>query len=198
MAKGIDTREMIIEKSAELFNVYGYYGCSLSDIMRETGLQKGGIYNHFKNKDEIALASFDYSFGKVLRRFRERLDNDTTSLEKLHSIIAVFESFVHNPVVRGGCPIGNTAIDATDSHPELTKKAIVAINTLQNYVTIKIKEGIASGEFKKEVAADQVSVLLVTSLEGALMMSRVNKDDKYMKTTMKFLKNYIEEHMLNR
>ena len=65
MNKGQSTREMIIEKSAELFNTRGYAGCSLSDIMAATGLKKGGIYNHFRNKDEISLEAFKFSFAQV-------------------------------------------------------------------------------------------------------------------------------------
>ena len=42
MNKGINTKEKIVEKSAELFSKYGYNGCSLSDIMNETNLKKGG------------------------------------------------------------------------------------------------------------------------------------------------------------
>ena len=49
MNKGEETRSLIIEKSAELFNTLGYNGCSLNEIMEATQLKKGGIYNHFKN-----------------------------------------------------------------------------------------------------------------------------------------------------
>jgi TetR/AcrR family transcriptional repressor of nem operon len=30
----------------------------MADLMAATGLKKGGIYNHFRNKDDIALAAF--------------------------------------------------------------------------------------------------------------------------------------------
>ena len=73
MNKGLETRELIIERSAELFNTLGYNGCSLNEIMDATHLKKGGIYNHFKNKDEIALAAFEYSYTKVLKRFKTYL-----------------------------------------------------------------------------------------------------------------------------
>jgi AcrR family transcriptional regulator len=45
--KGERTRSYIIERSAPLFNRQGYAGTSLKDIMEATGLEKGGIYNHF-------------------------------------------------------------------------------------------------------------------------------------------------------
>ncbi|HAE84724.1 MAG TPA: TetR/AcrR family transcriptional regulator, partial [Ktedonobacter sp.] len=43
MSKGEETRERILARSAQLFNRQGYFGASLAEIMRETGLEKGGI-----------------------------------------------------------------------------------------------------------------------------------------------------------
>ncbi len=43
MSKGEQTKERILERAAQLFNQQGYFGSSLSDIMHETGLEKGGI-----------------------------------------------------------------------------------------------------------------------------------------------------------
>lgn len=61
MPKAKETKEKIVKQAAELFNQQGYAGSSISDIMRATGLQKGGIYNHFHSKQELALAAFDFA-----------------------------------------------------------------------------------------------------------------------------------------
>ena len=55
-AKGERTREEIIQQAAVVFNRQGFAGASISDIMRETGLEKGGIYNHFASKEDILAA----------------------------------------------------------------------------------------------------------------------------------------------
>ncbi|HXM48600.1 MAG TPA: TetR family transcriptional regulator [Pyrinomonadaceae bacterium] len=44
MRKGEQTRQEIIRKAAPIFNQKGYDGAALSDLMRATGLEKGGIY----------------------------------------------------------------------------------------------------------------------------------------------------------
>lgn len=196
MNKGEETKELIIERSAELFNTLGYNGCSLNEIMEATNLKKGGIYNHFKNKDEIALASFEYSYSKVLKRFKTYLAKENSSYNKLLSIIEVFYSFGANPVVKGGCPIFNTAIDAADSHPILRKRAQDAINTLLKYVEIKIEEGKIEGEFKTNAKAPEIALLLVSTMEGALMVSRVNDNTKALRTAADLLKNYLKQNLI--
>jgi AcrR family transcriptional regulator len=45
------TKAHIIQQAAVVFNQQGYAGTSMSDIMRATGLKKGGIYNHFQSKE---------------------------------------------------------------------------------------------------------------------------------------------------
>jgi len=68
MSKGEQTRTMILERTAQLFSCKGYFGSSLSDIMEATGLEKGGIYNHFTSKEQLALEAFDYAFEMVQQR----------------------------------------------------------------------------------------------------------------------------------
>jgi len=187
----LSTKEQIIQKSAALFNTKGYNGCSLHDIMDATGLKKGGIYNHFKNKDEIASESFDYSFNLVKLRFQESLSTCSSSYEKIMAIINVFASFHTNPVTLGGCPIFNTAVDSSGIHPSLTTKARSAINHLKRYIEIKIDEGKESGEFNASIKSEELSTLIITSMEGALIMSRVNDDDGPVLTVVKHLTSII-------
>jgi len=192
----LNTRNKIIEESARLFNMRGYHGCSLQDIMDATNLKKGGIYNHFSNKDEIAYAAFDYSFNLVIARFTEVLAKANMSREKLYAILEVFASFYKDPVAEGGCPIFNTAVDSNGTHPELTEKAREAINTLKRYIEIKIDEGKASGEFKPETKSEELSSLIILTAEGALIMSRVNNDPAPVTAAIKYLKNTINSSIL--
>lgn len=195
--KAPSTREKIIQQAAELFNIYGYHGCSLSHIMEATQLKKGGIYNHFKNKDEIAVEAFNYNYDRVLKRFRDRLRQDETSCDKLYSVIDVYVSLVDDPIVKGGgCPIFNTAMDSTNTHPELKKKAQEGIKGLKKYIEIKLQEGIEAGEFRGDINVKEVSTLMIATLEGAIVMSRVSDNRECLEFASNYLKNYIREKVL--
>src|SRR6266853_5930104 len=108
MSKGEETRERILARSAQLFNRQGYFGASLTDIMRETGLEKGGIYNHFASKEQLALEAFDYAYTLVSQRTRLALADKKHAVARLYAILTVFQSLVDDPPVAGGCPILNT------------------------------------------------------------------------------------------
>lgn len=195
--KEIATKENIIHKSAELFNTYGYHACSLSHIMEATGLQKGGIYNHFKNKDEIAIEAFNYNYNRVINRFKDVLSGANTPTEKLLAIIDVFVSFVDDPIVNGGgCPIFNTAMDATNTHPKLKEKAKAGINGLKKYVEIKLQEGIEAQEIRPDIDTKKIAALLVATLEGAIIMSRVENDRECLNYASDYVKQYLLKNLL--
>ncbi len=53
LKKGETTRLQIEDAAIELFMKNGYHGTSMRQIAEHAGLALGGIYNHFKSKDEI-------------------------------------------------------------------------------------------------------------------------------------------------
>ena len=192
MTKGEDTREMILARSAQLFNRQGYFGASLSDIMRETGLEKGGIYNHFVSKEQLALEAFDYAYGLVAQRVRDALADKRHAVERLLAIIAVFQSEVEDPLVPGGCPILNTAIESDDANEVLRERARAAMNNWFSTIRRIIQKGIERQEIRPDVDADEVATLFVATLEGAIMLSNLYKDAVHMRRASQFMRNYVE------
>ena len=51
--KGDVTRLAIEDAAIELFLEQGYHATSMRQIAEQAGLALGGIYNHFKSKDDI-------------------------------------------------------------------------------------------------------------------------------------------------
>ncbi|WP_324289354.1 ScbR family autoregulator-binding transcription factor [Streptomyces sp. H34-S4] len=49
------TREAIIYAAAHVFDECGYSGASISKIMEHAGVTQGGMYFHFKSKQQLAL-----------------------------------------------------------------------------------------------------------------------------------------------
>lgn len=56
--RGEQTRRRILEVAAHAFADHGYFGISLNDIVRESGLTKGAFYFHFPSKEALALEVF--------------------------------------------------------------------------------------------------------------------------------------------
>jgi TetR/AcrR family transcriptional repressor of nem operon len=195
MSKGELTRERILARSAQLFNRQGYSGSSLADIMRETGLEKGGIYNHFSSKEQLALEAFDYAYELVSQRVRLALTDKKHAVARLLAILAVFQSLTEDPPVAGGCPILNTAIEADDAHPTLRDRARGAMNEWRSTISRVVTRGIEREEIRPGVDADEVATLFICMLEGAIMMSNLYKDNMHMRRAVEHMADYIERSL---
>ena len=192
MSKGEETRERILERSAQLFNRQGYYGSSLADIMRETGLEKGGIYNHFSSKEQLALEAFDYAYGLVQQRVGQALAGKRHAIERLLAIVSIFQSIVDDPPVPGGCPILNTAIESDDANVMLRDRARAAMNDWRTTIQRIVNKGIERQEIHHDIDADEVATLLIATLEGALMLSNLYKEPVHMRRAAAHMTRYIE------
>lgn len=192
MSKGERTKERILEQAAGVFNRQGYFGASLSDIMEATGLEKGGIYNHFESKDDLALQAYDYAVALVNDQFTEALKGKRHAIDRLQAITEVYRGMPQGVPVPGGCPVLNTAIEADDAHPVLRQKAQATMNEWQSVVRRVVARGIERGEVRSDVSPEEVATLLIATLEGAIMMSKLYGNSVHMDRAVDHLNHYFE------
>ncbi len=179
--KGEETRRRILEQAAPLLNRHGFQNAPVSEIMRVTGLQKGGLYNHFASKEELALAAFDLIMERILARLYAVHARHTSPLAQL---IAHIEAVGHSdPVVDGGCPIANSMVESDDANPALRERVAALLGRWRKYLTQVIGSGIAQGEIRPDVNPDEFATYLIGSMEGAELMSQFYGDRAY-KTRM--------------
>ena len=117
MRKGEQTRQEIIRKAAPIFNRRGYDGAALCDLMRATGLEKGGIYRHFSSKEALAAEAFDYAWQETLGARIHDLDTISNTIDRLKQLVANFVE--RRGIIPGGCPLLNTAVDTDDGNSVL-------------------------------------------------------------------------------
>ena len=189
---------MIIRQAAVVFNQRGFFGTSMSDIMQETGLEKGGIYNHFKSgKEELALAAFDYAVAHINHKLEVGLRDKQDAVERLLAFASVLESAFDDPDLPGGCPILNTAIESNDAHPVLRTRTEQAMSNLITSLQNIIDKGIAHGEIRAEVHSQEAAAVFIATMEGALMLSRLYNERRYITFALRHIEQFIE-HSLGR
>lgn len=179
------------EISAPVFNTKGYAGASMSDLVAVTGLGKGGIYNHFGSKEELALEAFDYAAGIMRERFREALEAEGGALDRLCAVVDVLGALAEDPPVSGGCPILNTAVESDDAHLAFKERAAEAMDGWLRLVGREVREGVKSGELSPRTDPRAVASVVVATLEGAVMLSRLHDDPAHMERAVRHLKDHL-------
>jgi TetR/AcrR family transcriptional repressor of nem operon len=192
MTKGEQTRRDIVEKAAPLFNQKGFEGTSLADLMRATGLQKGGIYRHFSGKKELAAEAFDYAWQKAVHG---RLDGVADVPDCVDRLKQTIDNFVERRagLVLGGCPLMNTAVEADDGNPVLRARARKALQGWTDRLSKITSEGIQKRQIDRNVAPRQLAQLIIGALEGALLISRLQNDEEPLRAMRQHLEDYLEQ-----
>ncbi len=190
-SRGEATRRRIVEQSAAVFNQRGYSGTSMSELMAATGLEKGGLYRHFASKEDLAAAAFDYAWETVSELRWRGLEDCAGSLEKL---LLLVENFVKQPprTLPGGCPLLNTAVDSDDGNPLLRGKARAALDRWRARIGEIVHQGQQNGELRRGVDPAAVAAIVISSLEGAIMMSRLEKTREPLHAVGEHLAGYLQ------
>ncbi len=178
--KGERTRRRIVELAAPVFNRQGFAGASLRDLVGATGVEKGGIYNHFGSKEQLALEAYDYAISRVTERLARSQDDADDAIDRLIRMIEAFASNARRPEIDGGCPMMNTAIDADDTHSLLRDRARESMTLWHRLVGRIVKDGKAEGTFPADLDPYALASTITASLEGALMLSRLYDDPAHM------------------
>ena len=89
MRDPVKTRQLIVEKALAVFNTKGYRAASLSDITSAAGLTKGAIYGNFENKDEVAIAAFEYATEVITAQVAACIGAQKTAPAKLEGIVGL-------------------------------------------------------------------------------------------------------------
>lgn len=156
----LSRKEQVIRSAAELFKEKGYAASSMRDLAQKLGIEAASLYSHIKSKEEILQTlCFD-----MAAEFRESLDKvekqGVSASEKLSMGI-----------------IGHVNVMARDltasavfmnehrhlSNPYLRDFLLLRINYINRFKAI-IEQGVASGEFKKNIDTKLAVMTLFSSL----------------------------------
>jgi TetR/AcrR family transcriptional repressor of nem operon len=192
MGKGEQTRQEIIRKAAPIFNQRGYEGAALSDLMKATGLEKGGIYRHFESKEQLAAEAFDYAWRETILARTSDLDASQNSVDQLKQMVANFVE--RRGIIPGGCPLLNTAVDNDDGNPLLKQRARRALKEWREQIVRIVQSGIRRGEIRANRDAKALATLVIATLEGAVMLGRLEKSEEPLRTVQAHLLRKLEEY----
>ncbi|MBA3823982.1 MAG: TetR/AcrR family transcriptional regulator [Ktedonobacterales bacterium] len=195
MRKGEATKHMIIARTAAVLNQRGFYASSLADIMAATGLEKGGIYNHFRGKDELALAAFDYSVSLTWACLRDGMRGKTNAIDRLMGLANAYCTMADDPPLPGGCPLLNTGVEAAGAHPALQARARAAMDALRRFIEHIVARGQERGEIRPECDGAAFAPVLIGAIEGGVLFARLYDDPRYVHRAVDHILHIIETEL---
>jgi TetR/AcrR family transcriptional repressor of lmrAB and yxaGH operons len=168
MAKASDSKGKTLAAAAKLFRQQGYHGTALHDILAASGSPRGSLYFHFPGgKEQIGDAALALSAEAVRQGIARAAETAENAEIFLVRIVRGMAADLQRSDYREGCPIATTALE-TAAQVEVLGTA--TRNAFQKW-ELEIKRGLfrfgmAAGD------ADQAATMILSQLEGALLLAR--------------------------
>jgi len=194
-SKSDRTKQRIIELSAPLFNTKGYAGTSMNDILAATGLTKGGVYGNFPGKDEIAAAAFAHSYAQLRAALARAAASRVNAQGQVLAILKFYRNYTVQPVVPGGCPIMNAAVETNDAYPALHRQVRAALAELLDGLHQILARGVASGEFRPHLSPAHEAEYLYAQIQGGILLSQTMGDPRVLNRLLDRLRDYVTHQL---
>jgi TetR/AcrR family transcriptional regulator, transcriptional repressor for nem operon len=191
--EGRGTKAAILAVAARIMHVKGYHATSLDDILRESAVGKGNFYHYFKSKEDLGYDILD----AAIRSFVERAldpcfaDPDANRLGQIRCFLDGLLQSERERNCIGGCPMGNLASELSDVHEGFRAKLAAAFTRWRARLTQALEEGQARGEVAPGCDPVATGRFLVASLEGAMLITKVQKDISVMEQCVAELQHYL-------
>jgi TetR/AcrR family transcriptional repressor of lmrAB and yxaGH operons len=167
-----DTRTRLIETTARLLQHRGYHGTSLSDILDASGAPRGSLYFHFPGgKDQLAIEATRAAVDESTEELRQSLAQARTPAQGVRAYVEAAGRIMRETDYTFGCPVAPVILDAAGGVEELAALCKQAFRTWADMLRQAFVEaGIPSRR------ATALALLVVSSIEGVLMIARADRD----------------------
>jgi TetR/AcrR family transcriptional regulator, transcriptional repressor for nem operon len=191
--EGRGTRAAIVRAAARIMHLKGYNATSLDDILRESAVGKGNFYHYFKSKEDLGYEILDAAIRSFLERTLDPCFADSEA-NRLGQVRCFLDRLLQSERERnciGGCPIGNLASELSDVHEGFRAKLAGVFRLWRERLTQALAEGQARGEVTPGCDPVAAGRFLVASLEGAMLITKVQKDISVMEQCVAEMKHYL-------
>jgi TetR/AcrR family transcriptional repressor of lmrAB and yxaGH operons len=183
MAKDADSREKTLSAAVKLFSQRGYHGTVLQDILDAGGAPRGSLYFHFpKGKEQIGEAAVQLGTDGVRQFITDAAQTSGNVQAFLVKLARGMAANLERSGYREGCPVATTALETAAQSDVLGRAARTAFQTWEQ----EIKRALISFGMTAN-QADRTATVVLSQLEGALLLARTYRSLEPMQRAEKAL-----------
>lgn len=180
-----NTRERIVATAADLIWSRGYNRTSIDDIIRKADVSKGSLYHHFSSKESLGLAVIDTWTDHFGAHIAANLSDARSPEGNLHAILDAMVSAQEESGFRG-CPLGRLALEMGDVSESFRQRLQEGFNDFSDLFTAYLEQaGIPEPEAKER------GNCMLATLEGALMLEKVNGGGRVLRALIATMKSDV-------
>ena len=188
-------KDNIISESLRLFSLKGFLSTSIQDIMDAAHTSKGGLYNHFKSKEDLFFRVLEEA-RKIWRENNlDGLDRITDPLEKVNQIIVNYRDRYLKDTTKlpGGCIFVTLSVELDDQRPHLSEELNKGFAGLKAMLKRYLDEAKRIGRLPKNCDVKAVTELIFSVILGTTVMNGIEKRPATSDLAINSLLRYLDE-----
>jgi len=186
-----DTRERLVESATELFWIKGYGNTGLAEVARHADARPGSLYYFFPTKEDLLSAVLERRKARIwqdlLTPIWDRVDDP---IERVFALMAGYRQLLTMTEFSHGCPIGNLALELSETHPHARKLIADNFDNWTHAVAQCFVD--AADRLPEDVDPHQLAIFVLTNMEGAMMLARTYRDLRAYDAAITTLRDYVE------
>jgi len=192
-SKGDLTRQNVIKHSMQLFSAKGYFNTSIADIVKATGLTKGGLYGHFGSKEDIWYAVYD----ECVRIWKSIVFNGvrdiTDPLARIEKVIEnTMRHYLGADLFAGGCFLLNALVEFSGQSSTMSNRVLEGFKSFSELLRLWLEEADQARMLRDGLNHGAIANFIVISLNGAAPLYSSSRDPAIWKQTITQLRFYIK------
>ena len=192
--KGTQTRQNIIAKALQLFCIKGYYNTSINDILKATGLTKGGLYGHFASKEDLWYAVYDEALGIWREVVFRGIQSGAAPLERIKILIDNdLKTKLGTHVFGGGCFFHSMLVELSGQSVAMSSHLMQGFNQLAGLLRTWLEQADQKGLLKENLNFNEIANYIIISLNGAAALYAPSRDPAILGQTASQLRFYIQQ-----
>jgi TetR/AcrR family transcriptional repressor of nem operon len=169
-------RDRILDEGLRLVHERGFANASVRDIVQAAGVPQGSFTNHFASKEAFGLEILEIYAQASRKNAAETLRNDALPpLQRLGAYIDSQKDRMNANSMRNGCLIGNFTAEACEHSEPIRHRLLEAFAESRESIAYCLRAAVAAGELKPNVDTTEVAGFIVSSLQGAILISKAHR-----------------------
>lgn len=191
--KGEKTRQLIIDKATILFTKMGYNHTSLSQILKATGLAKGGFYFHFKSKEELGMAVIKSLEDCWTKEILPKMLQGRDAKEKLELMFSIPGDCTGQQEIRPTILPLTFATEMIEVNDMFSRMLQQIFKGWRLMIAAIIEEGKLEKIFRNDIDAMDVAAIILSNIMGANLLAMLDGMTEIYDNQLKTLKTVLFE-----
>jgi TetR/AcrR family transcriptional repressor of nem operon len=188
--KGQATREHILEAATTLIGHHGVAGTSTDDVRRAAGVSGSQLYHYFDSKQALVRAVITHQAGSEAV-VRHPMFAQLDSFDALEAWAdAAVENLAHGSGY-GACTLAMLAGSATPGDERTRDELCTAFLRQQEMLLTGLRSMRDKGVLRAEADLDELSMALLTALQGGTLLSQTMQTTAPMRSSMQAALSYV-------